>query len=338
MELLLRPQEPLRCKYTNSSGADRFVCLQLLPVNSNRTKVIMLADSLGDLRLLNGYPPEVMDEKLEFDLDLSLIHGIGISLIETRSLSSVEVAYVTVTGIDILYTLSSRRQKIGITIASAQVDAQIQDSNYPAAIFLTPQRSLPVRPLLTASYVVRRGQIGDGFSMDTTEYASLLLMPITIKLDGNFLLSLYSFGKSLKFVETTADEKEQTPGEMTYFALLEVHPMRFGITLNQLGPLLDRFGPIFRGIGVTLGNFNDLQFTLSALLLTDVHSTNEELVHNLVQIYENRSLLFLKRYGILSSVGSLELLGDPVGQLRNLAGGVKDLVYVDMCLVGRFMS
>jgi hypothetical protein len=296
------------------------------------TSHFVIYDDLQAVRKWYGLEGNPRDELLEMEATITLSGGLGISMIENvpgQAMLPRELMYLYISGVLGTYSSTNIYQKSSFMIQSIELNDQRWDAAAPRFIHRPEEDGCS---WLTASYVARRGQLGNGRAQDCVQYLSVLLQPLAIRTDEEFLMALYAFS-SMLFPEN-GEERELPPPETSppvIYEKIHFHPIKLDLSF-QVGSLkmLGSGNPLAvaaRSLGVTLLNLEGVIIKLGSFETEEASVLDTTELSEQVQEFYMRSLR-RQLYEIgLMSLGRLELIGDPVAVFRGIKGGVKDFFY-----------
>lgn len=316
------------------------------------------------IQLTNAKPikqKQVEEKKEEFTLFLSTtLSGVGLSIIDNYPR---EICYITISDIMFRYETTDTNMYVEFTCLSLQVDNMLRDANFPVAFspvndhsyVADPNKHYLVKPFLHLSMCKSLGLSDDSLSM--FRYLSVNLQEAMIQIDYTFIENVINVVDDLtadddqsKLVATSttvdkdiqalngmldevADTTSNTNGKY-YFETLELHPIRVHLTfrfntsssedeldLENSQSLKGRLYNLLKSLGF-LTNIDEAPICLNPLILEHPLMTRDALQDRITKHYTRCAT-----YELYKIVGSLELIGNPVGLFNDLTTGVKDLFY-----------
>ncbi|CEH13766.1 Vacuolar protein sorting-associated protein [Ceraceosorus bombacis] len=271
--------------------------------------------------------------------------GVGISVIN-RSVQ--ELAYVSFRGLEFHYNQSEKATSVGVVCKWIQVDNQLFGGLFPIVLYpavLREGKELDQHPVLQLSWIQSTDET-HGASI--VKYASVLLQEISVELDEDFLFALIDFSKlqgaswqkdaalESDFVEDPREVPEPSgtlhqPAD-TYFEVLHLQPLAINLSFMRTDMRTDRSdervgsrNPVLfaiNAISMALGNLNEAPIRLNALVLENVRLSSADLQARLTTHYTQALVGQLYRV-----MGSLDVIGNPVGLFNNVSGGFVALWY-----------
>ncbi|KAF9344997.1 hypothetical protein BGX34_005126 [Mortierella sp. NVP85] len=157
------------------------------------------------------------------------------------------------------------------------------------------------------------------------KYFSILIQELTMAMDEDFLFTLLAF---TKFNVTAGDDENQL-----FFEVLQLQPIKVNLSFKRsdrvnieeaqqkLSSSTNPIMYIFSVLTMAIGNVDGAPITLNALVMENVRASGA--VADLLQRHFTQDFIFQ----LYMVVGSIEYLGNPVGQFTNLNLGVTDLFY-----------
>eukprot|EP00045_Choanoeca_perplexa_P018452 m.292217 g.292217 ORF g.292217 m.292217 type:complete len:4111 (-) comp17825_c0_seq1:1128-13460(-) len=295
----------------------------------------LITDSIADLRNLFGLSLDIdnkesNDERLLFEMALVLPDGIGISMISDRDGYAGEFVYISVLGIRVSYTDTSEYLKLAANVERLQVDYQQPNAEYPVAVYAEqeelkdddPQRS----SVFATTFIQRKGDIGVGRAFDYIEYFSMRLLPLSVFIDGALGADAMNFAKIFELLpegEASVPEHEAP----LFWDSVEIHPLEIHATVTDTDEIMEELPLYLRSLGVSFLNLNNVAFKVPAVSLDELYMTSTQLSTRVTELFVDKLVNFLLVQGVFRAVGSLQLIGDPIGSFGSVAGGVKSLFY-----------
>ncbi|KAF8591826.1 vacuolar protein sorting-associated protein 13 [Ramaria rubella] len=280
------------------------------------------------------------DEAPSLNLRLDLA-GLGISLINHNM---IEVVYMSLRGLDLEYSRTVTAQAITLSCSAIQIDNQLHDAIFPVALQPSPlpqQEGMTVPPPAVQASVIFLNDQGHGVLF--VKYASVLLQSLTVRLDEDFLLTLFDMTKLRNvswednqpsvLIEHPVDIPEPVGtkgGQSIYFEVLELQPIELVVSFmttqhvnaDEKINIDNPMALILRTMLNFLGNVNDAPFRLNALVFKDLRQTVPDLEQRMLYHYRQE----VTRQA-LRMMGSADFIGNPVGLFENISSGVVDAFY-----------
>jgi hypothetical protein len=123
----------------------------------------------------------------------------------------------------------------------------------------------------------------------------------------------------------TVDTSRDDPRSFVYFDVLELHPLLLNVTFSGTGALqrtLSRSIPVFDALTVMMTNVDNAVIALNALFLERPSGHQTEFFRRIIAHYRNS---FVR--AAFAVMGSVDLLGNPVGLVTNIGTGMLDFFY-----------
>ncbi|KAF8516153.1 hypothetical protein BU17DRAFT_51124 [Hysterangium stoloniferum] len=302
------------------------------------TGTISRKDTIGSIQ--ESFEAVTTEEEPSLNVRIDLA-GLGVSMINRHM---VEVVYMSLRKLDLEYSRTLTAQAITVACGVIQVDNQLHDAIYPVALQPSPlpkEEGMTVPPPAIQASVTFLNDQGHGVLF--VKYASVLLQSLTIRLDEDFLLTLYDMTKleNVAWEESQSDVLIPNPvdipeprgiaeGQSIYFEVLELQPIKLVVSfmttqhvnadekINTGNPI----ALIFRTLLNFLGNVNDAPFRLNALVFNDLRQTVPDLQQRIIYHYRQE----VTRQA-LRMMGFADFVGNPVGLFENISSGMVDAFY-----------
>lgn len=283
----------------------------------------------------------------EMKLELK-IPQIGISLVGKRLMGSdwealglnTDIIYLSVLDLELrLAQQMNGEQSMELIADWIQVDNGNRTCPFPVAFRATPTDG-PHKALFQFSVVKCAKEMGpNAFRM-----IQVLLQEADVVLDEELVAALMMFASAVKFGDEDAESAELhtedfalsvssnessaiVKAETIFCEFLQIHPISFhityassaGIDMGELGvssflsnnPLLD-----------VLANVDAAPLKLNALMLSDLVTTKDQASELVIKHYKRQGVLELYKL-----MGTVDLLGNPMGLVTGVASGVVDFFY-----------
>ena len=218
-----------------------------IKVNDDKRAVIETRTTkFGSKVILVSERPQKLNLGSFFTLDFT-VPKISISLIDN---SLRELALLTLSNVDLIYSLNSNVNLINLTISSLQVDDMYPDVPLPVAIFSKPKTEHFLQ--FTASFY-DNAAFAQAFKL-----LSLRVQPITAYIDSNFASEMLNFLFSLKLLVATPTiepmEKASLTSKTISFEKFELYPLPITFSIRphtnrvRLYPYFSRYLSLIPGI------------------------------------------------------------------------------------------
>ena len=278
----------------------------------------------------------------------SQIAGLGLSLVHVAA--GEELLYLSLDRLTVDYVQSAQSATTELRLQSFQVDCQQASSTMPAIISRADAsgpggkgadgQDLP--PLVHLSVVKHLKQTGG--AVDWWEYASVRVLELDMALEPPFVQALLDFvvasqvqqlGEQILALGIISKPNHRTRAaesraaksgvaltrygatqRMWYFHKLEIHPIKVLLTFRSN----NNWGELG---ALPIPNIDAAPLCLNSLFRDDLFGIPDEIGKAIGEHYIYAALKQIHRV-----VLQVEMLGDPVGFVRTLGTGVKDLFYL----------
>ncbi|KAI9279983.1 hypothetical protein BY458DRAFT_470198 [Sporodiniella umbellata] len=267
--------------------------------------------------------------------------GLCVSIIDRHSR---ELALATVKRFELKYTDSSLYESIRLSIEWIQIDNQKFDSTYPILCYPSARPKVSNEKTTHPTLHVALDKVKDkDHGVQYFKIFSFLIQELTLEVDEAFLYALIDFTQFntaskkeaskdaflMKF-EEPAPEKESA---LYYFEEFCIQPMRLNLSFAKDDKVDDgkstqnmlRNSPIgyaFNVLTMTVGNVNDAPLKLNALMVDNLRASSDDLSMRIALHYREQAM-----YQVHRVLGSIDILGNPVGLFNNLSSGFGELFY-----------
>ncbi|KAI8363865.1 hypothetical protein EDC96DRAFT_608831 [Choanephora cucurbitarum] len=267
--------------------------------------------------------------------------GFGISIINRHA---QELAYATIKGLDLKYTDSNMYQSIRLGLRWLQIDNQLYSSTYPILCYPTTLPKVAHESSAHPALHIALDKVKDDrHGVQYFKTFSILLQELSFEIDEDFLYALMDFAQFdseskpllsqnaifvMKIEEPVADKEDA----LYYFEEFCIQPMRLNLSFvrtdnvnetnsnasNKNSPV----GYVFNVLTMTLGNINDAPIKLNALMVENLRASSEDLTARIMLHYKDQIV-----YQVHRVLGSIDILGNPVGLFNTLSSGFGELFY-----------
>lgn len=256
---------------------------------------------------------EEKEEEIPWMLSL-LIDEIGFSILTF----SEELMYIHFDKIFFKFKMSKENYDIEFKCKKFQINNQLRDTLYPIT-FTNTHKLEDDHHFIHISIIKNyKKELYDYFP-----YISILIQEGSLYLDYSFINKIINFIKDLNF-EKEKEEKEIKieNTKKVYSNLIQLHPIRINTTF-----IFNNNDQSSNAILIqTLGSFNisldDIPIKLNALILSHPFMSRSYLLESIKLHYKNN---FIKE--MYKAIGSMDILGNPVGLFSDLDTGIYDLFY-----------
>eukprot|EP01133_Synstelium_polycarpum_P011523 gene11523-13446_t len=271
--------------------------------------------------------------------------GIGLSIIDQ---TPSELAYVMVKDFYLQMQSSTYENSLELKIGDLQVDNQVVKTEFPVLLH-SSMKADNKKDFLHISLIKSSFN-----SIDHFRYFSTLIQEMTIEIEDHWLQLVLNFVNSLPDFNSTLNNSSALLGsstsstssmnesltlfpaynlvpptmdssslKMVYFALLVLNPIRVNITLSlQQDGLFKTNHKVLssiEGLGFTLTKLDRAPITLQGLIMEHPFFSWNTMADTMKKTYLTQVLR--QFYNIL---GSIDVIGNPVGLFRNFGTGVSD--------------
>ncbi|KAG2213335.1 hypothetical protein INT46_007194 [Mucor plumbeus] len=305
---------------------------------SSGTSTLASTSREGSLR--DAFETVNIQHVVNFVMELNLA-GFGISLINRHA---QEMAFASIKGLDFKYTDSNMYQSMRLGLQWLQIDNQLYNSTYPILCYPTtlPKLSseLSTHPTL---HIALDKVKDDRHGVLYFKLFSILLQEMTFEIDEDFLYAMLDFAQfnsgtkkageeSDLYVMTIEEPVVEKAEALYYFEEFCIQPMRLNLSFVRTekldnsdarsSPKSSAMGYVFNVFTMTLGNINDAPIKLNALIVDNLRSSSEDLTARIILHYREQVI-----YQIHRVLGSIDILGNPVGLFNTLSSGFGELFY-----------
>eukprot|EP00043_Microstomoeca_roanoka_P020189 m.239970 g.239970 ORF g.239970 m.239970 type:complete len:4319 (-) comp17127_c1_seq1:139-13095(-) len=313
--------------------------INVIPNRNTGVLQFIVANDAKQLRSLFGLPDVSPPEELLINLNVTLARGIAMSLVDSTSSRPTEFALLSFDNMRASFTQTTERMKISLAIHTLQLDFQQYDAIFPTILHGRNQTSDKQEernaPIFEALFVQKFGDIGQSRAADSIEYFGAKLLPLEVRVDGVFVWRLLHFLDALALLPT--DEIAGTPPPANPVALyckqIFLSPIDVHFTVTNAQAAMQDLPIFFRTIGISIPNVNSAPFNLPCFELKDTLMSFTSLSIRLGEYYQHSVLRWLVSVGLISTILSMDMFGDPLQVVRDVAGGFKSLFYNPMASV-----
>ncbi|KAI9491569.1 hypothetical protein BDB00DRAFT_766791 [Zychaea mexicana] len=346
-------QMPLRYKQHRSSPVSSRPIMSIDVIARDAALVLVLSDfnpeislyqpkssgASGSLR--DTFETVEVDYVVNYSFELNLA-GIGISVVNKRM---QEMAYATIRALEFKYTDSNLYQSVRASIQWLQVDNQFHGSLHPILCFPTTLPKNVTEQETHPTFHMALDKIKDeAHGVYNFKVFSILLQEMTFAADEDFLYCLMEFAQfsstpqEIKIDETAlfstriAEPVVQNTPALYYFQEFCIQPMRLNLAFSRTDRINaidedDEVGRsplryVFDVFTMTIGNVNDAPIKLNALIVENLRVSYEDLMDRIMLHYRGEII-----YQVHRVLGSVDVIGNPVGLFSNLSSGFGELFY-----------
>ncbi|KAL7754164.1 Vacuolar protein sorting-associated protein 13 [Sorochytrium milnesiophthora] len=284
---------------------------------------------------------ELIDSASVMRMNVSLrLEGVGISLVDRRM---QELAYLTFKGVQLTFRDTNVYQSMSFVVKWIQIDNQRHEALSPIVLYPTvipnagqEQENHPA--FQTAA--VRSKDTSHG--VNYFKYFTLLLQELSVDVDEDFLFALLDY---LQFIPPTAEAvTEQTWGDVLksseptvnptssqmYFELFHLQPIKINVSFSRTkrdtpdntSASHNPISFLLNVLSMGIANVHDVPIKLNALVLEHPIVSFPVLYQRIYHHYSQEVISQLYKI-----VGSIDIIGNPVGLFSNIGSGFKDVFY-----------
>jgi len=304
-------------------------------------------EPLGPVRELRiGKPKE---KEIAETASKVIIHctvaGIGVAIIDEEP---CEVLYTFLQGLKLGFVQEKHSQQVEVKLAQLQVDNALEDTTLPVALAVAGNNDGDeVDDEPECLHVAIQRNLN--FSTDTLlylDYFRVLLQTLQLQLEQNLVARLLRFfdtlTKKFETVQSSADfgavveaslsmvedAKKEMPLELR-FVECTLHPVSIRCTVQMAAlcstSALQEYHPTkqLAGVAQRLVSLSNSHLQLKALSLKDYpFQSVDSFVERIIWHYTMQIL-----QGVYKLIGSLDLIGNPLGLFNDVSGGVQLFFY-----------
>lgn len=318
--------------------------------NVNRRASLLTSSSDPGLSSSSGtnystnYGFEVVEQQSQVTFAFTLkLEGIGCSLINRRH---QELVYATIREIELKFNDYTDSQSINLKVKWVQMDNMLYEALFPIVLYPTviSKNGNETNLHPTLQIVATRSKDASN-NVEMFKYFTFLLQEISLEIDEDFLFALLDFVKySLSETKSSEESNLLYDGQLElpepnqleesfkmYFSLLHIQPLKVNLSfirtehINQEEVQPSSRNPLTLLVDVltmAIGNINDAPIKFNSLVLENLLADYTVLIDRLTSYYGQEFV-----YQIHKVVGSVDVLGNPVGLFTNLSSGVVDIFY-----------
>eukprot|EP01029_Cantina_marsupialis_P011093 TRINITY_DN2489_c0_g2_i2.p1 TRINITY_DN2489_c0_g2~~TRINITY_DN2489_c0_g2_i2.p1 ORF type:complete len:1765 (+),score=590.72 TRINITY_DN2489_c0_g2_i2:579-5297(+) len=331
----------------------------------------------GTLQVKITLEPTSFDDEISTMEVSMLLKGVGVSIIDqtAQELMFISMKGVGLSASDNFNELSGAfdlqdfqicvqtpQAAFPILLSRDRMAAEINGSKpFLSASVLMSHKDASVMITHEKNKAVRKANKTAPAGTETTNvlqfpYCSILMQPVEVNIDDGFLIDtlkfllelpldaftdkcvgpLAAFGGVEPWSSVEGEAMKQSAMRL-YFKLLQIHPIKILLTLQQRGLLFSDQGPLSEylshplmkivaniggALGALLANLDRAPVKVNALIMENPFVTPEKLTDVLINHVIKNAIRELYRI-----LGSLEFLGNPVGLVSGVGSGVKDFFY-----------
>lgn len=288
---------------------------------------------------------KVKEAKDEVGLSFTLkLAGFGVSLIGP---DLIEFMYVYGKGLEFRLQQSKLFQTLGFKLKWFQIDNCLYDYTHPIlfypAVVQKRESELDQHPTLNVGIIK---SVKDSHGVDYYKYFGVLLQEMNIELGEELLKKVLLFAQfeaikpeSLAPLLNEADfrmpplRRTSVDGRLMYFELFQIHPIKLNVTFSMTEMSGDDgssggisaynpLGPVMSVLSMASGNISDAPLKFNSLLLEHPIVSGDTLKDRVLGHYTQQAIVQVHKI-----LGSIDMLGNPVGLFNTMGEGMTDLFY-----------
>ena len=303
----------------------------------NSLEIPNAVESESNLTVSSG--PEVSDDT-QMSITLKLA-GFGISLVGA---DLVEFLYVYGKDLEFRHLQSVLYQTLGFKLHWLQIDNCLLDYTYPIlcypAVIKRTAQDLSEHPTINLGIIKSRDT---SHGVDYYKYFGLLLQELNLDLGEELLRKLLLFAQfesiipppkpllSAEDFKVPELQTGPTDARMMYYDLFQIHPVKLNITFARIEAddsgntgiaAYNPLGPLMSVLSMASGNISDAPLKFNSLLLEHPLVNADTLKNRVIGHYTQQAIVQVHKI-----LGSIDMLGNPVGLFNTMGEGVTDLFY-----------
>ena len=283
--------------------------------------------------------PEIKDDtEMSFTLKLA---GFGISLVGA---DLVEFLFVYGRDLEFRLVQSQLYQTLGFKLHWLQIDNCLLDYTYPIlcypAVIKRTAQDLSEHPTINLGIIKSRDT---SHGVDYYKYFGLLMQELNLDLGEELLRKLLLFAQFESIIPPPkpllCEEDFKVPeleagaadARMMYYDLFQIHPVKLNITFARIEAdnsgdsgiaAYNPLGPLMSVLSMATANISDAPLKFNSLLLEHPLVNAETLKNRVIGHYTQQAIVQVHKI-----LGSIDMLGNPVGLFNTMGEGVTDLFY-----------
>lgn len=279
------------------------------------------------------------DTQMSFTLKLA---GFGVSLIGA---DLVEILYLYNKDLEFRLVQSDLYQTLGFKLHWLQIDNCLLDYTYPIlcypAVIKRTAQDLSEHPTINLGIIKSRDT---SHGVDYYKYFGLLLQELNLDLGEELLRKLLLFAQFESIIPPPkpllSEEDLQLPdmqdgvvdARMMYYDLFQIHPVKLNISFARIEAdttsgdsgiaAYNPLGPLMSVLSMASGNISDAPLKFNSLLIEHPLVNADTLKNRVIGHYTQQAIVQVHKI-----LGSIDMLGNPVGLFNTMGEGVTDLFY-----------
>eukprot|EP00794_Sanderia_malayensis_P015340 gene15340-16917_t len=342
------PAENCLCKHKLRPGSGALV---VRITTDGPTRVIRITDAYDDMMYDDDKDWTLVEKSVnssqyftlsaqaspfdpELELNISLAHGIGLSVINS---TPEEILFATFNRIQFNYLSNRKNNSIEFVVGNLQIDNQLFGCSYPVLLFPTPSSSKSENTKEQVAIELSICQEKNPFfNIDVYRKFDFSIRKMTILLEDRTLLKLLQFfgygnGDSDDLKSEDFDihtnqrlsdvQSQHRSGRKMYFERLVLGESEAKLSLLTVGRLTPDLQKIKKSLHVPIISLEDAIIELSNFRREHLFETTSVIFQQLQRHYSD-----VIRSQAASVLGSLDILGNPMGLLHDVSTGMEALV------------
>ena len=278
------------------------------------------------IQLAIDWKPNLLEDKDIRSYTSVTFSDISLSLIDT-----VELVRLSLTSVDLRHIDAVERQRFALQVEGIQIDNQLS-TMHGSSVYLSQPLQHSCYPVL--QFFLIRNNSRSSEDLNYLEYVSILIQELDISLEEKSLRTTH--GVLMKWIDKIQSAGNQTPetpssDRKIYIDHLGITPLKLNMsfqrasgeasreTIRGYAEVASTFTAVLIRIFTTVEN---APLALNALELRHVFQNISQLQDRVIQHYMSRALRQLYRL-----LGSMNLVGNPIGLVGNLGNGVRDFFF-----------
>ena len=297
-----------------------------------------VSDVASDVGSTDFKVKEAKDEtSMSFTLKLA---GVGISLIGK---DLVEFMYIYAKGLEFRMQQSTLFQTLGFKLKWFQIDNCLFDYTHPIlmypAVVKKKESELEEHPTLNVGIIKSNESRG----VEYFKYFGVLLQEMNIELGEELLQKIILFAQFDSIIPPPAPllkdsdfvipplSDSSVDNKLMYYELFQIHPIKLNVSFsrtessgNDEGGIsaYNPLGPLLSILSMASGNISDAPLKFNSLLLEHPIVDAGTLKDRVIGHYTQQAIIQVHKI-----LGSIDMLGNPVGLFNTMGEGVTDLFY-----------
>lgn len=284
---------------------------------------------------------KVKEAKDEISMSFTLkLAGLGVSLVGK---DLVEFMYIYAKGLEFRMQQSTLFQTLGFKVKWFQIDNCLFDYTHPIlmypAVVQKKESELDEHPTLNVGII----KSNEGRGVDYFKYFGVLLQELNIELGEELLQKVILFAQFDSIIPPPSPLLKESDfvipplsdahvdNKLMYFELFQIHPIKVNVSFsrtessgNDDGGIsaYNPLGPLLSILSMASGNISDAPLKFNSLLLEHPIVDAGTLKDRVIGHYTQQAIVQVHKI-----LGSIDMLGNPVGLFNTMGEGVTDLFY-----------